>query len=135
MRFTSQTSTDGVTEQSFTLGEIPGVLWTPEDAEPCALILIGHGGGQHEQAPGVVARAHRLAAECGRRGRQGSASGDRPCASRSTRWRWSSSKKGIICLAQRYLYEAYSGESLGVSEIFERLTGAPVPDWMKEWPR
>jgi pimeloyl-ACP methyl ester carboxylesterase len=41
------------------------VLWTPEDAEPCALILIGHGGGQHKQAPGVVARALRLAAECG----------------------------------------------------------------------
>ncbi len=65
MRFTSQTSTDGVTERSFTLGEIPGVLWTPEDAEPCALILIGHGGGQDKQAPGVVARALRLVAECG----------------------------------------------------------------------
>ncbi|MFI6791996.1 alpha/beta hydrolase [Nonomuraea sp. NPDC050383] len=63
MRFTSQTSTDGVTERSFTLGETPGVLWTPDDAEPRALILIGHGGGQHKQAPGVVARAIRLAAE------------------------------------------------------------------------
>ncbi|GAA1304872.1 hypothetical protein Psi02_74150 [Planotetraspora silvatica] len=62
MRFTSQTSTDGVTERSFTLGELPGVLWTPDDAEPGALILIGHGGGQHKQAPGVVARAIRLAA-------------------------------------------------------------------------
>ena len=34
MRFTSQTSSDGVTEQLFTLpfifGEIPGVLWTPD---------------------------------------------------------------------------------------------------------
>jgi dienelactone hydrolase len=65
MRFTSQTSADGVTERSFTLGEIPGVLWTPEDAEPCALILVGHGGGQHKQAPGVVGGALRLAAECG----------------------------------------------------------------------
>ncbi|MDR8411270.1 alpha/beta hydrolase [Nonomuraea sp. 3-1Str] len=63
MRFTSQTSTDGVTERSFTLGETPGVLWTPDDAEPRALILIGHGGGQHKQAPGVVVRAIRLAAE------------------------------------------------------------------------
>ncbi|MET7462984.1 alpha/beta hydrolase [Nonomuraea sp. NPDC005501] len=63
MRFTSQTSIDGVTERSFTLGETPGVLWTPDDAEPRALILIGHGGGQHKQAPGVVARAIRLAAE------------------------------------------------------------------------
>jgi dienelactone hydrolase len=65
MRFTSQTSTDGVTERSFTLGEILGVLWTPRDAEPRALILVGHGGGQHKRAPGVVARALRLAAECG----------------------------------------------------------------------
>ena len=32
MRFTAQTSSDGVIEQSFTLDEIPGVLWTPEDA-------------------------------------------------------------------------------------------------------
>ncbi|NUW35812.1 alpha/beta hydrolase [Nonomuraea sp. SMC257] len=65
MRFTTLTSTDGVTERSFTLGEIPGVLWTPDDAEPRALVLLGHGGGQHKQAPGVVARAVRLAAECG----------------------------------------------------------------------
>jgi hypothetical protein len=52
MRFTSQTSSDGVTEQFFTLDEIPGVLWTPEVA--CGtrpLILLGHGGGQHKMAP------------------------------------------------------------------------------------
>lgn len=65
MRFTSQTSPDGVTEQLLTFGEIPGVLWTPEEAEPSALILIGHGGGQHKQAPGVVDRALRLVTECG----------------------------------------------------------------------
>ncbi|TDD88140.1 alpha/beta hydrolase [Actinomadura darangshiensis] len=66
MRFTSQTSSDGVSEQLFTLGEIPGVLWTPEgaaDARP--LILMGHGGGQHKQAPGVLARARRFAADGG----------------------------------------------------------------------
>src|SRR5271169_6484537 len=66
MRFTSQTSLDGVTEQLFTLGEIPGVLWTPEDAHgTCPLILMGHGGGQHKKAPGIVARARRFAAEGG----------------------------------------------------------------------
>jgi dienelactone hydrolase len=63
MRFTSQTSLDGVTEQLFTLGEIPGVLWTPDHAPgPRPLILMGHGGGQHKKAPGMVARAHRFAA-------------------------------------------------------------------------
>jgi dienelactone hydrolase len=66
MRFTSLTSSDGVTEQFFTLGEIPGVLWTPQDAVgPRPLILVGHGGGQHKKAPGVVARARRFAAEGG----------------------------------------------------------------------
>jgi dienelactone hydrolase len=70
MRFTSQTSSDDVTEQLFTLpftfGEIPGVLWTPDGtAGTRPLILMGHGGGQHKKAPGIVARAHRFAAECG----------------------------------------------------------------------
>jgi dienelactone hydrolase len=70
MRITSQTSSDGVTEQLFTLpftfGEIPGVLWTPDGATGARpLILMGHGGGQHKKAPGIVARARRFAAECG----------------------------------------------------------------------
>ncbi|MGW7544541.1 dienelactone hydrolase family protein [Streptomyces sp. NPDC054770] len=62
MRFTSQTSSDGVTERFFTLDEIPGVLWTPEDARGTRpLILLGHGGGQHKTAPGNVSRARRYA--------------------------------------------------------------------------
>jgi dienelactone hydrolase len=66
MRFTGETSADGVTEQLFTLGEIPGVLWTPDDAPGSRLlILMGHGGGQHKKAPGIAARAHRFAAEGG----------------------------------------------------------------------
>jgi dienelactone hydrolase len=66
MRFTSQTSSDGVTEQLFTLGEIPGVLWTPEHALGTRpLILMGHGGGQHKKAPGILARARRFVAEGG----------------------------------------------------------------------
>ncbi|MFI7057811.1 hypothetical protein ACIBLB_37645 [Streptosporangium canum] len=76
MRFTSRASSDGVTEQLFTLpvtsGEIPGVLWTPDGAtgsRPLPLMghgpLIGHGGGRHKKAPGVVARARRSAAERG----------------------------------------------------------------------
>ncbi len=70
MRFTSQTSSDGVTEQlltlTFTFGEIPGVLWTPDGAAGArSLILMGHGGGQHKKAPGIVARARRFVAECG----------------------------------------------------------------------
>ena len=66
MRFTSQTSSGGVFEQLFSLGEIPGVLWTPEGAAGTRpLILMGHGGGQHKKAPGIVARARRFVAEGG----------------------------------------------------------------------
>jgi dienelactone hydrolase len=68
MRFniTSSTSSDGVNERLFTLGEIPGVLWTPEGATGTRpLILMGHGGGQHKTAPRIVAGARRFAAECG----------------------------------------------------------------------
>lgn len=66
MRFTSQTSSDGVFEQLFTLGEIPGVLWTPAGATGTRpLILLGHGGGQHKKAPDVVTRARRFVTECG----------------------------------------------------------------------
>jgi dienelactone hydrolase len=66
MRFTSQTSSGGVSEQIFALAEVRGVLWTPEGATGVRpLILMGHGGGQHKKAPGIVARARRLVAECG----------------------------------------------------------------------
>ena len=66
MRFTSQSSSDGVREQLFTLGEIPGVLWTPAGADGSRpLVLMGHGGGQHKKTPGIVARARRFVTECG----------------------------------------------------------------------
>jgi dienelactone hydrolase len=64
MRFTSeQRLDDGVLEREFTLGEIPGVLWTPGSA-PAPLILSGHNGGLHKREARLVARA-RHAAEHG----------------------------------------------------------------------
>ena len=66
MHFISQTVADGVSQQLFTLGDIPGVLWTPAGSTgPRPLVLIGHGGGQHKTAPGVVGRARRYVTECG----------------------------------------------------------------------
>ncbi|MFI1565362.1 dienelactone hydrolase family protein [Streptomyces sp. NPDC020490] len=66
MRFTSETSSDGVLEQVFLLGDIPGVLWTPRGAGGARpLIAMGHGGGQHKKAPDIVDRARRFVAECG----------------------------------------------------------------------
>ncbi|ABD10906.1 dienelactone hydrolase-like enzyme [Frankia casuarinae] len=65
MRFTSeQRLDDGVLERAFTLGEIPGILWTPASASaPAPLILLGHPGGLHKMYPRLVARARRSAAD------------------------------------------------------------------------
>jgi len=66
MRFTCQTSSGGVREQLFALGEIPGVLWTPDGAAgQRPVILMGHGGGEHKKAPGITALARRFVVERG----------------------------------------------------------------------
>ena len=63
MRFTSeQRLDDGVLEREFTLGELPGILWTPASA-PAPLILVGHPGGLRRMYPRLVARARHCAAE------------------------------------------------------------------------
>jgi pimeloyl-ACP methyl ester carboxylesterase len=65
MQFTStQRLDDGVLEREFSLGDIPGLLWTPGSA-PAPLILIGHNGGLHKRLPRLVARARHYAAEYG----------------------------------------------------------------------
>ncbi|MET0134342.1 MAG: alpha/beta hydrolase [Kibdelosporangium sp.] len=64
MRFTSeQRFDDGVLEREFTLGEIPGILWTPAAAAPPApLILVGHPGGLRRMYPRLAARGRHAAA-------------------------------------------------------------------------
>ncbi|WAC53582.1 dienelactone hydrolase family protein [Gordonia sp. SL306] len=47
---------DGTLERDFTLGEIPGTLWTPA-ASPAPLILLGHPGGLRKMYPRLVGRA------------------------------------------------------------------------------
>jgi len=63
MRFTSeQHLDDGVLEREFTLGEIPGILWTPGSASaPTPLILIGHPGGLRKMYPRLAGRARHYA--------------------------------------------------------------------------
>ena len=66
MRFTSeQRLDDGVLEREFTLGEIPGILWTPGSVSaPAPLILLGHPAlGLRKMYPRLVARARHSAAE------------------------------------------------------------------------
>ncbi|MCU7722427.1 alpha/beta fold hydrolase [Actinoplanes sp. KI2] len=58
VRFTAQSSSAGVLERDFLLGEVPGVLWSPDLAPGTApLVLMGHGGGLHKKTPALAARA------------------------------------------------------------------------------
>lgn len=59
------TTSKGVTERGFTLEQsgrsIPGIAWTPENAEaPTPVVLIGHGGSGHKRQPHILALARRL---------------------------------------------------------------------------
>jgi len=63
MDFTSeQRLDDGVLEREFTLGEIPGTLWTPESAAPVPLILMAHNNGLPKGQSRLVARGRQTAA-------------------------------------------------------------------------
>jgi dienelactone hydrolase len=64
MHFTSdQHLDDGVLERRFTLGDIPGILWTPAAAStPAPLILLGHPGGLDRMYPRLAGRARQSAA-------------------------------------------------------------------------
>jgi hypothetical protein len=73
LRFTSTTTSDGIAERTFTLGDISGVLWSPESATDGApLLLMGHGGGLHKYASELVSRARQAVAGDG----SGNGSGD-----------------------------------------------------------
>jgi dienelactone hydrolase len=66
MHFTAQTSSNGVVERNFTLADVTGVLWSPASgSDHVPLVLMGHGGGLHKKAPGLVARAHHYVTTCG----------------------------------------------------------------------
>lgn len=66
LEFTSDSSSDGMRERDFTVGGIPGVLWSPASATGAApLVLMGHGGGNHKKSPAMAGRAQRLVAACG----------------------------------------------------------------------
>jgi len=61
LRFVSETSSDGVVERDFVVGDVPGVLWSPVAGVPNApLVLMGHGGGLHKKTPAQLARARDL---------------------------------------------------------------------------
>lgn len=66
MRFSAESTADGVTERLFTIGEVPGAVWAAAGATgPRPLVLLGHGGGHHKTAPPIVARARRYVTNLG----------------------------------------------------------------------
>ncbi|MFJ6167599.1 dienelactone hydrolase family protein [Micromonospora orduensis] len=66
LRFTAETSSDGVVERDFLVGETPGVLWAPASGvDHAPVVLVGHNGGMHSKAPGLRARALHTVATWG----------------------------------------------------------------------
>jgi alpha-beta hydrolase superfamily lysophospholipase len=56
--FTAETSSNGVVERDFTVGEVPGVIWSPvSGSDHAPVVLMGHGGGLHKKTPALKARA------------------------------------------------------------------------------
>ncbi|HYK67100.1 MAG TPA: alpha/beta hydrolase [Streptosporangiaceae bacterium] len=124
MRFTSEQRLDGgVVEREFTLGEIPGILWTPESASastPARLILVGHPGGLRTMYPRLAARA-RHAAEYGFAAAtiELPGSGDRPRSADAEQ-------------ARADLHRALAGGE-PVDEIVDRLILPLVEKAVPEW--
>lgn len=89
LNFTAETSENGVRERDFLLGEITGVLWSPESAsENAPLILLGHSGGVHKRAPNLVTTARHFVTESGYRvaAIDAPGHGDRPRNEQDQRW-------------------------------------------------
>lgn len=61
VQFTAEKSVDGVLVRDFTVGAVPGVLWSPPSgAGRGPLVLMQHGGGRDKKAPPMAGRAHLL---------------------------------------------------------------------------
>jgi pimeloyl-ACP methyl ester carboxylesterase len=123
MRFISETTSNGVLERDFLLGDVPGVLRSPAaTAEPAPLVLIGHPGGLHTKTPGVVARAAYYVNTLGFHvaAIDAPGHGGRPRSASDAEW---VEKIGV---ARR------AGEPLGaiVSEFNADLAARAVPEWM-----
>jgi len=123
MQFTSeQRLDDGVLERDFTLGEIPGILWTPGSAPvPAPLILLGHPGGLHKMYPRLVARArHSVAGGFAAATIELPGSGDRP-------------RSGAAEQARADLRRALEAGEPVDDEIVDRLVLPLVEKAVPEW--
>ncbi|MEV6833873.1 alpha/beta hydrolase [Streptomyces sp. NPDC051133] len=67
LKFTAESISNGMVERDFTVGDVPGVLWSPASGatDRAPLVLMGHGGGNHKKHPAMSGRARLLVAGCG----------------------------------------------------------------------
>jgi alpha-beta hydrolase superfamily lysophospholipase len=120
--FTSATTADGVVEREFLVGEVPGVLWTPEIGSPSpSLVLMGHGGGLHKRSPGLVGRARDAVLRDGFAvaAIDAPGHGDRPRSADDRRW------------VDSMLAERAAGRSMAatISAYNRSLSERAVPEW------
>ncbi|MFF5085059.1 alpha/beta hydrolase [Actinoplanes sp. NPDC000266] len=65
-RFTAESTSNGMIERDFVVGEVPGVLWSPAPvAGRAPLVLMGHAGGNHKRHPAMIGGARRLVTDAG----------------------------------------------------------------------
>jgi dienelactone hydrolase len=124
MQFTSETTSNGVSERLFTLDGIPCALWTPvHPTGSRPLVLLAHGGGQHKKADAVTARAHRYVIACGFTvaAIDAPGHGDRPRAERDAMIAtWSGIRERMA-----------SGEAVGpvIARNNADIAARAIPDW------
>ncbi|MFI0240247.1 alpha/beta hydrolase [Streptomyces sp. NPDC016845] len=116
---------DGVLERSFTLGGIPGILWTPASASaqaPVPLILLGHPAlGLDTMYPRLAARAARSAAD-------GFASATIELPGSGERPRWPAAEQARAALRRAMA----AGEPV-TDEIVDALVLPLVDEAVPEW--
>ncbi|WP_125776088.1 dienelactone hydrolase family protein [Antribacter gilvus] len=122
MHLTSETVADGVREQLFMIGDVPGALWTPAAGSgPRPLVLIGHGGGQHKKGWEVVSRAFPYVRSCGYAvaAIDAPGTGDRP------------EHPEIQRLVELVDGRTAAGEPVGSAwpELCETVASQLIPDW------
>ena len=122
LHFAADVASQDVLERSFTLGEIPGVLWSPLSPAPGApLLLMGHGGGLHKRAPGLVSRARAMVIEQGFHvaAIDAPGHGERPRSAGDQRW------------VDSMLQARAAGESLApsITAYNGSLVERTIPEW------
>ncbi|MFJ2398737.1 alpha/beta hydrolase [Streptomyces sp. NPDC087843] len=116
---------DGVLEREFTLGEIPGILWTPASASasaPAPLILLGHPPlGLRRMYPRLVDRArHSAAAGFATATIELPGSGDRP--------RWPAAEQARADLRRAIEAGGPVSDEI-VDALILPLVDTAVPEW------